>query len=226
MPGTLYLISIPIGNILDVSLRAKHHLEKLNVFACEDTRDFSRLLRELDIPLNKTLVPLFEHNERAQISKLIELLKSGEDVGIVSARGTPLISDPGYLMTRAAIDEGIHVVPLPGATSVMAALVASGLPTDKFVSLGFPPRKKGEQRRFFEKFSDLDLTIVFFESPYRVIKTLKNIEPIFQNAHLAICRELTKPHEEILRGKYLAMITELKDKKILGEVTIIISQKR
>lgn len=226
MFGTLYVISVPIGNISDISLRAKDYLEKLKFFACEDTRDFTRLLRDLDIPLNKNLFSCFEHNEKKQISKVIELLKRGEDVGIVSSRGTPLISDPGYLLTRAAMDEGICVVPLPGASSVMTALVASGLPADKFVFLGFPPKKKGEQKRFFEKFSDLDVTIVFFESPYRVIKTLENIEPIFQNAHLVICRELTKKHEETLRGKYEDVLLSLKRREILGEVTALISKKR
>lgn len=226
MSGTLYVISTPLGNIRDISFRAKEYLEKLKFFACEDTRDFTRLLRDLDIPLNKNLFSCFEHNEKKQISKVIELLKRGEDVGIVSSRGTPLISDPGYLLTRAAMDEGMRVVPLPGASSVMAALVASGLPADKFVFLGFPPRKKGEQMRFFEKFSDLDVTIVFFESPYRLYKTLKNNESLFGGAYVVVCRELTKPYEEILRGRYLEILSELKDKKILGEVTALISKKR
>ncbi|MEK7790612.1 MAG: 16S rRNA (cytidine(1402)-2'-O)-methyltransferase [Deltaproteobacteria bacterium] len=229
MFGTLYVISVPIGNISDISLRAKQYLEKLKFFACEDTRDFTRLLRDLDIPhipMTKNLFSCFEHNEKKQISKMIEWLKRGEDVGIVSSRGTPLISDPGYLLTRAAMDEGIRVVPLPGASSVMAALVASGLPADKFVFLGFPPRKKGEQRRFFEKFSDLDVTMVFFESPYRLYKTLKNNESLFGGAYVVVCRELTKPYEEILRGKYEHISEIIKNRKILGEVTVVISRKR
>lgn len=226
MPGTLYLISTPIGNTLDISSRAKEYLTKLKFFACEDTRDFTRLLRELDIPSDKNLFSCFEYNERKQVSKIIDLLKGGEDVALVSSRGTPLISDPGYILTRTAIDEQIRVVPLPGATSVMAALTASGLPADKFIFLGFPPRRSGEQRRFFEKFSDLDLTIIFFESSYRCYRTLKNIEPLFQDAHLVICRELTKPYEEILRGKYQQVLSDMGDKRLLGELTLLLSKKR
>lgn len=225
MAATLYIISTPIGNSSDITLRAKEYLEKLKFFACEDTRDFTRLLRELDIPLNKTLFSCFEHNEKKQISRIIELLKRGEDVALVSSRGTPLISDPGYILTRTATNEQIRVVSIPGATSVMTALVASGLPTDKFVFLGFPPRRPGEQRRFFEKFSDLDLTIIFFESSHRFYKTLKNIEPLFHDAYLAICRELTKPYEEILRGKYQDVLTSVSGKRLFGELTLLLSKK-
>lgn len=223
--GTLFMIGIPIGNANDITLRVKVLLEELTVLACEDTRETSHLLKELGVSSRKEFISIFEHGERFKVPKLIQRLKAGEDIGCVVSRGMPVISDPGYLFLREAIRENIPIKVIPGVSAVTTALVASGLPPDKFLFLGFPPRKDQKQRNFFEKYKDLDVTLIFFESPRRLFKTLKNLEIFFSFWNLAICRELTKPYEEVIRGKYSEVSKELEDKEILGEITVVLSLK-
>ncbi|MBI3016884.1 MAG: hypothetical protein HYY62_02665 [Deltaproteobacteria bacterium] len=150
--GTLYVIGLPIGNVKDLTLRSREILEKIKLFACEDTREFRRLLKELSIPQDQELISFFEHTERIKTPELIQRLNQGEDLGLVVSRGMPLISDPGYVLVREALRENIPLQVIPGVNAVTTALAISGLPCDKFLFLGFPPRKPGKQLHFFEPY--------------------------------------------------------------------------
>lgn len=225
MSGVLYVIGIHIGNPKDVTQRCKEKLSELNTLACEDTRDTSRLLKELDLPQNKKLISIFEHQEKIKMPGLIGLLEQGEDVGLVVSRGMPGISDPGYVLIREAYRKGVPVKVIPGISALTAALVVSGLPSDKFIFLGFPPRKGQKQINFFEKYKDLDVTLIFYESPRRLAETLKNLEALFKDWHIAICRELTKEYEEVIRGMYSEVLSKLEEKEVLGECTVLLSRK-
>lgn len=223
--GTVFFIGLPIGSQKDITERAKEVLKDLPVLACEDTREIAKLLKDLGIPDRKELIALFEHTERIKTPKLIERLKGGQDMGCVVSRGMPGVCDPGYILLREAIRNQIPIQVIPGVSAVTMALVVSGLPPDKFLFLGFPPRKEQKQRNFFEKYKDLDVTLIFFESPRRLYKTLKNLEIFFSSWNIAICRELTKTHEEIIRGKYSDVVIGLEKKEILGEITVVLSNK-
>ena len=226
MGGKLYIIAAPIGNPKDITDRAKEMLGQLTFLACEDTRTAKRQLQTWQIPCeHKRFISLFEHNERQRVSLLLDVLRQGQDVGLLVSRGTPMISDPGYILTREAIEAGMEIKALPGPSACISALLVSGLPSDKFLFLGFPPRKEGQQRRFFEKYKDLDLTLIFYESPRRVLKTLTRLEPVFSNWNMAVCRELNKPYEEIIRGRLSDVLNHIKDKKILGEITVVLAKK-
>lgn len=223
MTGTLYVISGPIGDVRDISDKAKEHLASLNTLVCEDTRLASRLLKASGIETQKRLIALFEHNERARVEGVLKLLRAGEDVGLIVSAGTPMISDPGYVLVREAIRQEIPVQVVPGPTALIAALLFSGLPPDKFIFLGFPPRKEGKQVNFFKKYAALDLTLIFYESPRRLVKTLTNLLSLFETWQLAVCREMTKPHEEIIRGLYGEVLSKLQEKEVLGEITVVLS---
>lgn len=223
--GTLYLVGLPIGNVKDLTVRARELLEKINIFACEDTREFRHFLKELSRGQDPELISFFEHTEKRKTPALLQRLKKGETIGLVVSRGMPLISDPGYVLVREAFKENIPVRVIPGVSALTTALLASGLPPDKFLFLGFPPRKEGKQRNFFEKYKEIDVTLIFYESPRRLIQTLKNLEPLFSNWHMAICRELTKAHEEVIRGNYSQVLAGLASKEVLGEITVVLSPK-
>lgn len=233
MSGTLFIIGTPIGNVKDLTFRAIEIIQSLKTIACEDTRDFNRLFGDicslnpsLRVEPNKELISLYEHNERQKVPELIARLKEGCDIGLCTSRGMPSISDPGYILIRAAIRENIPVKVVPGVSSVLTALVVSGLPPDKFLFLGFPPRTDIKQRHFFERYLDLDVTLIFFESSQRLEKTLKNLEVLFSEWNIAICREMTKPYEEIVKGLYTDVLSQIVGKSMKGEVTVVLSGKR
>src|SRR3989338_4995756 len=223
--GTLYVVGLSIGNVKDLTQRSKEVLEKVKVFACEDTREFRRLTKELSLSCDPELISFFERTERIKTPQIIQRLKQGEDIGLVVSRVMPLISDPGYVLVRQALRENIPLQVIPGVNAVTTALVFSGLPCDKFLFLGFPPRKPGKQLHFFETYCSLDVTLVFYESPRRLVKTLQNLEPLFGKWQLAICRELTKPYEEVIRGTYTEILKTLNEKEVLGEITVVLSPK-
>ncbi len=225
MTGTLFIIGTPIGNVKDLTLRAIETLKSLKIIACEDTRDMQRLLREIANQNRIELISFFDQNERQKVPGLIDRLKRGDDMGLCSSRGMPSISDPGFVLIREAIKENIPVKVIPGISSVLTALVASGLPPDKFLFLGFPPRTEIKQKNFFERYRDLDVTLIFFESAQRLSKTLNNLAPLFSGWHIAICRELTKPYEEVIRGTYGEVLAHVSTKPIKGEVTVVLSAK-
>ncbi len=221
--GKLWVVPTPIGNLKDITLRALEVLKEVNYIACEDTRRTRILLNYYDIK-GKKLISFYEPREELKIPSIVRIIRS-EDVALVSDAGMPSISDPGFRLIRKCILEGIEVEVLPGASALTTALVGSGLPTDKFLFLGFPP-KKGT-KGFFEDFlSCSDVTFVLFESPNRVIKTLKTIREVFGEVFVCVARELTKVHEEYLRGHISRIIENLEEReRIKGEIVVLFSSK-
>ena len=196
--ATLYVVATPIGNLEDISLRAIRTLREVKLIAAEDTRTTRFLLNAYDIKTPMT--SYHEHSKRAKLDYLLEHLEN-EDLALVSEAGMPGLSDPGYKLVVGAVGRGIPVVPVPGASAVITALVVSGLPTDQFIYVGFLPRRKGQRQRLLESLSEERRTVVAFETPHRVGEALSDIEEVLGNRSICVCRELTKVHEEIFRGK-------------------------
>ncbi len=221
MPGRLVIVATPIGNLEDLSARARRALEEADLVACEDTRHTGRLLSALGI--RTPMLSLHEHNEERRLPRLMATLESGGTVAMASDAGTPLLSDPGFPLVREAIRRGIRVEPIPGPSAILAALVASGLPPYPFTFVGFPPPKAGRKRRFLERFRTLDHTLVLYESPHRILTTLEAAEEVLGDRPAAIGRELTKLHEEILRGPLSELRHELADRpKLKGEFVLVV----
>jgi len=224
MSGKLCIVSTPIGHLEDLSPRARRTLEEADLIACEDTRHSGRLLSHLG--LRKRLLSLHEHNERQRLPQILDLLGQGLVVAVISDAGTPLVSDPGFVLVREAAARGIRVEPIPGPSALLAALVVSALPPHPFTFVGFPPAKGAKRRRaFFRQFKDLGHTLVFFESPYRLLASLADALHELGDRPAAVCREMTKLHEETLRGtvdelsQILASRTALK-----GEFVVVIGK--
>ncbi|MBU1126958.1 MAG: 16S rRNA (cytidine(1402)-2'-O)-methyltransferase [Patescibacteria group bacterium] len=223
----LLLVSTPIGNLKDITLRAIETLEAVSVIACEDTRRTGLLLKKLEIKNSPQLFSYFEHNEEEKIDKIINLLREGVDVALISDSGTPLISDPGYKLVRKCLEEKIVVETIPGACAAISALIGSGMPTDKFLFLGFLPQKKIKRERILKALKktgeDLSLTVIIYESPYKLLKTLKDLRASFGNINLSLARELTKIHEEIKKEKIDSLIEVYSKKKPKGEFVLLFS---
>jgi 16S rRNA (cytidine1402-2'-O)-methyltransferase len=220
--GTLYVVATPIGNQEDITLRALRILAAVDLVASEDTRHTRKLLAYHGI--RARLVSFHEHNEAERTGELVERLKAGSRVALVSDAGTPLVSDPGYRLVCAAAAEGIPVVPIPGPSSLTAALCISGLPTDAFVFTGFLPRKKEKRSRQLLCLKDEDRTLVFFESPRRIGALLAEVYRVMGDRQAVLCREMTKRHEECLRGRLSELIGILSDRaQIKGECTLLIA---
>lgn len=214
----LYVVSTPIGNLQDITLRAIDLLNSVDLVFAEDTRRTGNLLKRHNI--KNTLSSYNDKNKVNKTRKAIGLLKQGKEIAIVSDAGTPGISDPGFYLIREAIKNNIQISPVPGANAAISALVCSGLPTDKFGFYGFLPKKEKKKKEFFENLSKN--TIVFYESPYRLIKTLKLMADIIPKRNMVIARELTKKFEEFIRGTVKEIYDRLKDKKIKGEIVVIL----
>jgi len=221
LSGRLTAVATPIGNLDDLSARARQVLERADLVACEDTRRTGRLLAHLG--LKKKLVSLHEHNERARLAPLVERLESGDEIALVSDAGTPLLSDPGFLLVREAVAHGVPVEAVPGPSAVLTALVVSALPPHPFTFAGFPPPKAGKRRTYFERFAGYGHTVIFFESPHRLLRSLEDALSVFGNRPAAVLRELTKLHEESLRGNLFDLVEQLRDRKPRGEYVIVIS---
>ena len=204
-PGTLWLVATPIGNLDDMSQRGRDLLASSDWIASEDTRHTGRLLKHLG--LDKRQISLHEHNEAQRIDRLLELLRQGDDVALVSDAGTPLICDPGFRLVRAVTDAELPVGTVPGPTAFVAAVVLSGLPTTPMTFLGFPPPKAGKRRRLFESVAELAHTVVFYESPHRIGRCLRDALEVFGNRRASLSRELTKLHEETLRGSLTELVS-------------------
>lgn len=217
--GILYLVATPIGNLEDITLRAARVLNEVSLIAAEDTRSARKLLTHLNI--HRPLTSYYEHNEIAKLDQILAALVQG-DVAVVSEAGMPGLSDPGEALVHAAIAKGIRVVPIPGATSVISALVASGLPTDQFLYLGFLPRLKRARRAFLEKEVNESRTLVLFESPHRLVEALADIEMILGDRRMCCARELTKLHEEFLRGRVSTVRSHFEQTLPRGEFTLVI----
>ncbi|MCS7235992.1 MAG: 16S rRNA (cytidine(1402)-2'-O)-methyltransferase [Armatimonadota bacterium] len=220
MAGTLYLVATPIGNLEDVTLRALRVLREVDLVAAEDTRQVRKLLDRYGI--QQRVVSYHEHNERTRIPQLLGALRSGRSVALVSDAGTPVLQDPGYRLVRACAEAGIPVVPVPGPSAVTAALVASGLPTDRFAFLGFLPRRRQARRRSLEEVRDQRATLVLFESPRRLVDCLQDLLEVLGDRRAAVCRELTKVHEEVRRGRLSDLLRGVRDQPVRGEVTVVV----
>jgi len=217
--GTLYIVPTPIGHLADLTFRAKEVLEKVDLIACEDTRHTGILLKHYQISTAK--ISFHSHSGQAKVDKMMAYLRQGSQVALVSDAGTPGISDPGYRLIQAALYEGFQIIPLPGASACITALSASGLPTDKFLYLGFPPAKKGRQS-FFKQVADSKYTVVFYESPHRLKKTLQQlVEQVSESAHISIAKELTKIHETYYRGSIAEVMKSLPE-KLKGEYVVMV----
>ena len=224
--STLYLVATPIGNLKDITIRAIETLTKVDFILAEDTRKTKKVLETYKI--KKSLESFHEHNENIKLEMVLNLLKSGKSGALVSDAGTPTISDPGYKLVKYAIKETIKVVPIPGPSAVIAALSASGLPTDQFIFLGYFPKKKGKQDIFLAQIElasgQKAATVIFYDSPYRVTKTLSILATKFPKSELVVARELTKLHEEFIRGT----VEEVSHKKITlkGEFTLLLRKNK
>lgn len=218
-PGALYVVSTPIGNLDDITVRAIKILGGVDIIAAEDTRKTKFLLDHLGI--TKPLVSHYSYNEARRVPELINKLKSGNSVAVVTDAGTPGISDPAFLFISTAIKEGCRVIPVPGPSAALPALIASGLPTDRFVFEGFLPTKKGRKTRF-EQLKAETRTIVIYESPFRIEKTLEEILLYLGDRPVAVARELTKKFEEVMRGNVSEVLKRIKEKKPKGEFVVVI----
>jgi len=217
--GTLYLVATPIGNLEDITLRALRILREVDLIACEDTRHTQKLLHHYEI--RKALVSYHEHNERQRAPELVARLERGENVALVSDAGTPIVSDPGHRLVALAIESGIPVVPVPGASALLAALAASGFPTDEFLFVGFLPARAGERRRALERLAGEPRTLVFFEAPHRLRASLEAALGVLGDRRAVIARELTKVHEEFHRGALRELLESLPEPR--GEMTVLIA---
>lgn len=225
MSGTLYLVSTPIGNLEDITLRALRVLrEEVTRIACEDTRQTRKLLDHYGI--SKPLLSYHEHNEAARTADILELLQAGESIALASDAGTPLISDPGYRVVYAAIEQGLSVVPLPGPSAALGALAASGMATDGFRFIGFLPSKSGARRKVLEELRNEPATVIAYESPHRIVEALHDVADILgAGRRVTVARELTKLHEEFLRGTAEAVHRDLAARPaVKGEITLVIGK--
>ncbi len=219
-PGRLYIVGTPVGNLEDITLRALRILGEVEAIACEDTRQTLKILNRFG--LKKPLISYFQPREGRRIPEIIGLLKSGRDVALVSDAGTPGISDPGFPLIREALKEAIPVIPIPGPSAVTAALSAAGLPTHRFLFVGFPPPKKTGLRKFLEALRDEKATLVLFLPTRRIPEFLKAVHELLGDRRLVIARELTKIHEEFIRGRAGELSASLGQKALKGEATVLV----
>jgi 16S rRNA (cytidine1402-2'-O)-methyltransferase len=220
--GTLFVVATPIGNLDDLSLRAIKCLKEVDLIACEDTRRTLKLLNHLGI--RTPLISCFEHNELARIPELLAKIESGQDVALVSDAGTPGISDPGFALVRAAHERGLKVSPIPGPSALIAALSVSGLPTDEFLFVGFLPRTESSRRTRLEALKPRRATLVFYESPHRVVAALADMIAVLGDRLAFLSREITKVHEEQRRALLSELAAELSGRaEVLGEIVLVVS---
>ncbi len=221
--GTLYLVATPIGNLGDMTVRAIEVLKKVDIIACEDTRHSRILLDHYGI--RKLVVSYFDFSEKKQAPRLIQKLEQGAAVALISDAGTPGISDPGYRLVRRAIEKDIRIESIPGPSAFLCALSVSGLPTDRFIFEGFMPIKSGQRKNKLLSFKEEERTVIFYESPHRLLKTLEAIAAVLGDIEIVVARELTKKFEEVVRAKVKKIIERFSGKKVLGEFVILFSAK-
>ncbi|HUI89347.1 MAG TPA: 16S rRNA (cytidine(1402)-2'-O)-methyltransferase [Anaerolineales bacterium] len=219
--GTLYLVATPIGNLEDISARALRLLRAVKLVAAEDTRVTRNLFQHFDI--HTPLTSYFEHNKLTKLDAILAALDD-DDVALVSDAGTPGLNDPGYELVRAALEAGHCVSPVPGPASPIAALVASGLPTDSFLYLGYLPRKSSERKKFLERLTELPYTLIFLETPHRLLDALEDLRAALGDRHIAIARELTKVHEEFWRGRLSGAPLHFKEPR--GEFVLVVAGRK
>lgn len=221
----LYIIATPIGNLEDITLRALRILKEVNLILCEDTRKTKILIDKYGI--NKPLLSYHQHSRLQRAEEIISLLCEGKNLALVSDAGTPAISDPGGKLIEEVLrtlGDKVEIVAIPGPSAVTAAVSIAGFPTDKFLFLGFPPHKKG-RNKFFQKIADASETVIFYESPHRILKTLKELQTAVGERHIVVCRELTKIFETIYRGIVSEVIKKLRDSIVKGEFVVVVRKK-
>ena len=223
-PGTLFLVATPIGHLQDITLRALETLKAVELIACEDTRQTGKLLAHYQI--HKPLLSLHDHNERARTPQLLQRLRDGQAIALVSDGGTPLINDPGWWLIHQAIEAQVTVTWIPGAVAFIGALVLSGLPTDRFVFEGFLPAKPGARRARLEALKSEKRTIVFYESPHRLLKTLRDVRELLGEVSVCCARELTKQFEEVRRGSARDVLEHFEQHPPRGECVVVLSSQR
>lgn len=220
MPGTLFVVPTPIGNLEDITLRAITVLQQVDVVAAEDTRHSGQLLAHFQI--KKPFLSYQEHNEQQRIPQIIQLLTEGQSVALISDAGMPSLSDPGFKLIRQAIAEGLPVDVLPGASAITVAIVGAGLPTDKFYFGGFLPRTKGKRQQLFQSLVDIPASLIFFESPHRIASALVDASEVLGNRPVVVARELTKLHQQYDRGSLTQLSQNYAKKTAKGEIVLII----
>jgi 16S rRNA (cytidine1402-2'-O)-methyltransferase len=227
--GILYIVATPIGNLQDITLRAIEVIKNTQYIACEDTRKTGFLIKSLSEKFgsfgDKFMFSYYEENELGRIPEVLNVLSNDQNVALISDAGTPLISDPGFKLVRECLNQGVRVESIPGASSVISALVVSGLPTDKFTFVGFLPKKPGHRMTFLQNLKDsrnlIKTTFICFESPFRLTKTLKEIESVFGDIEISVTRELTKLHEDIKRGKLSEILINYQKQAPKGEIVLL-----
>lgn len=223
MPGTLYIVATPIGNLEDITLRAIRILKEVDIIAAEDTRHTRKLLSHFGI--HTPMTSFFMGNEREKTVHIIVQLVEGKNIALVTDAGTPCISDPGYSLLKAAIAACVQVVPIPGPSALAAALCASGLSTDQFTFVGFLPDKPGKRKRILEELKDITHTLIFYVSPWKIQTTIEDCLEVFGCREACLCREMTKIHEEFLRGPLSGLVMSIKTLALKGEMTLLINGK-
>ena len=222
--GKLYLVPTPIGNLEDITIRAIRILGEVDIIACEDTRRTGQLISKLQIQ-KKKFISYHDYNESRRTNKLIDSLNEGQSVAVVSDAGSPGISDPGFRIIRSAIENDIEIIPLPGPTSVIPALTASGLPTDRFFFEGYLSHKSSGRKKRLEEIKNISHTLLFFESPHRLVKSLNDIYEILGDRRACVAREMTKIHEQFVRGTISEILEQLSNMTVKGEIVIVVEGK-
>jgi 16S rRNA (cytidine1402-2'-O)-methyltransferase len=218
--GKLYIVGTPIGNLEDITLRAIRILKEVDLIACEDTRRTQKLLNAYRI--RTRTISYHEHNEMTRAPELVIQMEEGSSIALVADAGMPVVSDPGFRLVHLAVRHSIPVVPVPGASAFVAALAASGMPVDKFRFLGFLPSKKGERRKALEELQGATKTLVFYEAPHRLLEMLRDVRETLGDREVVIAREVTKLHEEFLRGTVSSALERLKKRPVKGEITVLV----
>lgn len=221
MPGTLYIVATPIGNLEDITLRALRVLKDVDLIACEDTRQTRKLLTRYEI--RTPTISYHQHNERQRSRQLMSKLKEGTSIALVTDAGSPTISDPGLVLIQAAIAEQIPVIPIPGPSALTTALMAAGVPTDRFLFVGFLPSRRARRRRELMTLASLPYTLVFFEAPHRIRATVEDMLEILGDRPAVLARELTKVHEEFRRAQLSRLRRELEERSIRGELVLVVA---
>ncbi|HEX9745193.1 MAG TPA: 16S rRNA (cytidine(1402)-2'-O)-methyltransferase [bacterium] len=219
----LYIIATPVGNMDDITLRALKTLGEIDILACEDTRRTRKIYEVHQISPPKKIISYREDNEKNAVKGILKLLNDGLTVGMCSDAGYPGISDPGYRLVSEAVQNGVEITVIPGASSIIPALILSGLPSDSFTFKGFPPKKPGKMRKFLEIDMESEKSLIFFESPYRIGKFLKAAYEVYGDRDAAVCIELTKKFERVSRGKISELAADFAEGKVKGEIVVVIA---
>ncbi len=219
----LYIVSTPIGNLKDITLRALDVLMEVDCILSEDTRETDKILKKYNI--SKTQISYRDQNHERVISQIRQMLEEGKKLALVSDSGTPLISDPGFKLVRDLTANGFAVESIPGPSAITAALSVSGLPTDKFLYIGFPPKTDAQREKFFAKHADVDATIIFYESPFRLVKSIEAARNVLGNRKACVCNDLTKLHEEVIRGELPQVLNHFTNKNVKGEFVVLVAKK-